>query len=221
MGYCPQFDALIDQMTGRETLTMYARLRGVTEHQIKHVVNELLDVMTLRKYADKQCGQYSMEECDALCTKIVIMVNGKFVCLGSPQHLKNKFGHGYTLVVRLGSEAPGVPIQMDPLKEYVMTTFPNSRIFDDHQGYLHFQIPDADVPLARVFGAMEKAKKLFKIEDYSVHQTTLEQIFLSFTRHQIVASTTKVKTINNKSNLVALSLKNNLIFLAMLSVAKC
>ncbi|KAJ8302251.1 hypothetical protein KUTeg_021238 [Tegillarca granosa] len=58
MGYCPQFDALIDQMTGRETLTMYARLRGVTEHQIKHVVNELLDVMTLRKYADKQCGQY-------------------------------------------------------------------------------------------------------------------------------------------------------------------
>lgn len=254
MGYCPQFDALIDQMTGRETLTMYARLRGVTEHQIKHVVNELLDVMTLRKYADKQCGQYSggnkrklstaialigdplfvlldepttgmdptarrqlwnvlsqiresgrtliltshsMEECDALCTKIVIMVNGKFVCLGSPQHLKNKFGHGYTLVVRLGSEAPGVPIQMDPLKEYVMTTFPNSRIFDDHQGYLHFQIPDADVPLARVFGAMEKAKNLFKIEDYSVHQTTLEQIFLSFTRHQIVASTTKVKTSNS------------------------
>ena len=28
MGYCPQFDALIDQMTGRETLRMYGRLRG-------------------------------------------------------------------------------------------------------------------------------------------------------------------------------------------------
>ena len=35
-----------------------------------------------------------MEECDALCTKIVIMVNGKFVCFGSPQHLKSKFAQG-------------------------------------------------------------------------------------------------------------------------------
>lgn len=58
LGYCPQFDALIDQMTGRETLTMYARLRGIEESQIKSVVNELLDTMMLRKYADRQCGTY-------------------------------------------------------------------------------------------------------------------------------------------------------------------
>ena len=38
IGYCPQFDALIDLLTGRELLTMYARLRGVYESQIKHVV---------------------------------------------------------------------------------------------------------------------------------------------------------------------------------------
>ena len=33
---------------------------------------------------------YSMEECEALCTRLAIMVNGQFKCLGSIQHLKNK-----------------------------------------------------------------------------------------------------------------------------------
>merc|ERR1719373_1356322 len=43
---------------------------------------------------------HSMEECEALCTRMGIMVNGTFKCHGSIQHLKNKFGSGYTLTVR-------------------------------------------------------------------------------------------------------------------------
>jgi ATP-binding cassette subfamily A (ABC1) protein 3 len=58
LGYCPQFDALIDEMTGRETLRMYARLRGVQENQIDGVVNDVMDVMMLKKYADRQVGTY-------------------------------------------------------------------------------------------------------------------------------------------------------------------
>ena len=38
---------------------------------------------------------HSMEECEALCPRIGIMANGKLRCLGSAQHLKNKFGQGY------------------------------------------------------------------------------------------------------------------------------
>jgi ABC-type multidrug transport system ATPase subunit len=45
-------------MTGRETLTMFARLRGVIENQIKSVVVDLLEIMMLRQYADKECGTY-------------------------------------------------------------------------------------------------------------------------------------------------------------------
>lgn len=33
---------------------------------------------------------HTMEECDILCSRIAIMVNGKFRCIGSPQYLKNK-----------------------------------------------------------------------------------------------------------------------------------
>ena len=58
MGYCPQHDSLIEQMTGRETLTMYARLRGVPCLRIRRCVNELLDALTLLPYADKLSGSY-------------------------------------------------------------------------------------------------------------------------------------------------------------------
>ena len=33
---------------------------------------------------------FSMEECESLCSRVAIMVNGQFKCLGSPQHLKCK-----------------------------------------------------------------------------------------------------------------------------------
>jgi hypothetical protein len=33
-----------------------------------------------------------------------IMVNGQFKCLGSPQHLKTKFGDGYTVILMVGRE---------------------------------------------------------------------------------------------------------------------
>ena len=41
-----------------------------------------------------------MEECEALSTNLGIMVNGQFRCLGSVQHLKNKYGKGYTLIIK-------------------------------------------------------------------------------------------------------------------------
>ena len=42
---------------------------------------------------------HSMEECEALCSRIGIMVNGSLVCLGTSQHLKSRFGRGFTLQV--------------------------------------------------------------------------------------------------------------------------
>ncbi|KAL4225817.1 hypothetical protein ACF0H5_013807 [Mactra antiquata] len=243
LGYCPQFDALIDQMTGRETLYMYARLRGISEGQIKTTVENIIEVLMLSKHVDKETGLYSggnkrklstaialigdppfifldepttgmdpgarrqlwnvlsavrasgrtliltshsMEECDALCTRIVIMVNGKFVCLGSPQHLKNKFGHGYTLFCRMGvDDKTGFVSGTLALMEFVKNKFQGTEVFDNNQGYIHFRIPDESAKLGEIFDVMEKAKTEYYVDDYSVHQTTLEQVFLAFTQNQI------------------------------------
>ena len=44
---------------------------------------------------------HSMEECEALCTRIGIMTAGRLQCLGGQQHLKTKYGGGYMLELRV------------------------------------------------------------------------------------------------------------------------
>ncbi len=41
-----------------------------------------------------------MEEAEALCGRLAIMVNGQFECMGNVQHLKSKYGKGYTMIVK-------------------------------------------------------------------------------------------------------------------------
>jgi len=47
-----------------------------------------------------------MEECEALCTRIGIMVGGMLRCLGSGQRLRSKYGHGYQIEVGLVNFSP-------------------------------------------------------------------------------------------------------------------
>lgn len=39
IGYCPQFDALLEFLTAQEHLELYARIKGVPEYQICDVRN--------------------------------------------------------------------------------------------------------------------------------------------------------------------------------------
>lgn len=50
-----------------------------------------------RKQSAVVLTTHSMEEAEALATKIGIMVKGQFKCLGTSQHLKNKFSSGFEL----------------------------------------------------------------------------------------------------------------------------
>lgn len=63
-----------------------------------------------------------IEECDAFCTRLAIMVKGKFMCLGSPQHLKNKFGNIYTLKIKVKIDTQ--EHKLDDLKFFITITFP-------------------------------------------------------------------------------------------------
>ncbi|XP_078687656.1 phospholipid-transporting ATPase ABCA3-like isoform X4 [Branchiostoma floridae x Branchiostoma belcheri] len=238
MGYCPQFDALLERLTARELLTMYANLRGIPSHRTKGVVDATIEHLNLREYADKLCGTYSggnkrklstasaivgdppiifldeptagmdpkarrflwdavtslmkggrcvvltshsMEECEALCTRLAIMVNGEFKCLGSIQHLKSRFGKGYTLMVKVDTETHSP----DPLRSFVQTQFPGAELVDEHQGMLQYQLSSTGgLTWSYVFEALEGKRTDLGIVDYSVSQTSLEQVFLRFALHQ-------------------------------------
>ena len=59
IGYCPQFDALLDRLNSFETLQLYGRLRGIPDHAIKLEVNRLIKKVDLQMHAARQCRNYS------------------------------------------------------------------------------------------------------------------------------------------------------------------
>ncbi|XP_042167961.1 phospholipid-transporting ATPase ABCA1 isoform X4 [Oncorhynchus tshawytscha] len=237
MGYCPQFDAINDLLTGREHLEFYAILRGVPEKEVCEVAEWGIRKLGLIKYVDKAAGSYSggnmrklstamaliggppvvfldepttgmdpkarralwncilsivkegrsvvltshsMEECEALCTRMAIMVNGRFRCLGSVQHLKNRFGDGYTIILRVAGPDP----DLRPVMEFIEKELPGSTLKEKHRNMLQYQLSSSKTSLARIFSILAKNKEWLHIEDYSVSQTTLDQVFVNFAKDQ-------------------------------------
>lgn len=62
IGYCPQFDAVLDHMTGRETLSMYARLRGIPEKYVSSCVENVLRSLLLEPHADKLVRSFRSDD---------------------------------------------------------------------------------------------------------------------------------------------------------------
>ena len=195
----------------------------------------LWDALTKKLYEGSSIvlTSHSMEECEALCNRLIIMVNGKICCIGSPQHLKNKFGKGYTIQLRVSmtegrerttsnlvqrqisrqfsrqlsnqsqkrrssfdsetvskivynrqtSEMITAQNLMD-VRDFMNTTFPGCQLKSVHNNLLEYSINDDKMTWSHIFGRIERAKHRVNIEDYSIGQTTLEQIFLSFARKQ-------------------------------------
>ena len=127
-----------------------------------------------------------MEECEALCTRMAIMVNGQFKCLGGAQHLKNKFGEGFTLIAKVstGDGDQMTEQRISNVRNFIENSFPGATLKDLHHGYVHYQVNSDGLRWSRLFGTMEEARGRLELEDYSVSQTTLEQVFLNFARAQ-------------------------------------
>ncbi|XP_007951392.1 phospholipid-transporting ATPase ABCA3-like [Orycteropus afer afer] len=183
ISYCPHCDPLLEHLTGYEMLALHARLWGVPEHYIPAYVKNILSTLFLGAFADKLIKNISMEESEALCTRLAIMVNGKFKCLGNPQYLKNKFGSGYTLLAKIKKNMPLV--QLQALKTFIETTFPDSSLKHEYQRMVQYNIPSKDLTWGQVFGTLESIKDKYELEDYSISHNTLEQVFLSFAQTQI------------------------------------
>uniref|UniRef100_W5LWH8 ABC transporter domain-containing protein n=1 Tax=Lepisosteus oculatus TaxID=7918 RepID=W5LWH8_LEPOC len=73
LGYCPQFDALFEDLTAREHLELYTRLRGIPWKDEERVVQWALEKLELAKYADKPAGTYSGGNKRKLSTAIALI----------------------------------------------------------------------------------------------------------------------------------------------------
>ncbi|CDW52395.1 ATP binding cassette sub family A [Trichuris trichiura] len=250
LGYCPQFDALFDNLTVVETLTLYARLHGISPREIKAAVTHTMEMVNLVKHADKKVAvlrrgflallcfakiisicyfsggnkrklslaialigsppvllldeptsgvdpisrrliwqllervrcsgvsilltSHSMEECEALCARLAVLVHGEVKCIGSPQQLKAKYGKGYLLIAKFVSEE-----YMPGFMRSIEETFPNSTIQEIHGRQMHCLIPFQASTWSRLFEVLETMVKPHGLVDYMLSQPSLEQTFMT------------------------------------------
>jgi energy-coupling factor transporter ATP-binding protein EcfA2 len=59
IGFCPQFDATLEKLSGRESLEYFCEVRGVSKDEIKPIVTSLINGCGLAEYADRECDTYS------------------------------------------------------------------------------------------------------------------------------------------------------------------
>lgn len=122
-----------------------------------------------------------MEECEALCTRIAIMVAGEFKCLGSAQHLKNKFSKGFNLTIKMKHDNESELLQIN---KRVHELFPSAQLKEKYLDLITFHIPTVTLKWSEVFGMMSQLKSENIFNDFTVTQMSLEQVFLHFTKEE-------------------------------------
>ncbi|KAG7379409.1 ATP-binding cassette sub- A member 12 [Phytophthora pseudosyringae] len=213
----------------------------------------IADISTRGKESTIVLTTHSMEECEALCSKVGIMVGGRLRCYGSVQHLKSRFGDGLVfdtkfdsvtadelerlvqnifaegsdhvtptdledkcrafgnmeLAKRVTASHPtGYSIaaaierdgfvraeafcswcaeetRFDALNDFLAQAFGTEdvAVLERQNDFCRFKVR-GEVKLSRMFALVEDIKLQMHIREYSVSQTTLEQIFNSFASQQ-------------------------------------
>nr|XP_015213804.1 PREDICTED: ATP-binding cassette sub-family A member 12 [Lepisosteus oculatus] len=119
---------------------------------------------------------HSMEECEAVCTRLAIMVKGQFKCLGSLQHIKSRFGSGFTVKMYLSVGMHDV----DLITNFMQIHFPSTYMKDQHLGMVEYHVPVVSGGVADIFDKLETNKEALHIKHFSVSQTTLDEVFINF-----------------------------------------
>jgi ABC-type multidrug transport system ATPase subunit len=121
---------------------------------------------------------HSMEESEALCQRVGIMVAGRLRCLGTIHRLKSRFGDGYTATLRLADVA-AVEAVAGLLARWAATDGPlaSCSMQEVRGSTVTLKLPSAregEPPaLAALFCELEGARGAVGIEAYSVTQASL------------------------------------------------
>ncbi|PWV12746.1 putative ABC transporter [Trypanosoma cruzi] len=228
IGYCPQFDALLELLTVEEHLNLYAGVRGVKSGERETVVRDLMGLCELTAYCSTLARQLSggnkrklsvaisliggprvvfldepsagmdpiarrglwtaiqgiscscsvvltthhLEEVEALAHRVAIMVNGSLRCLGNKTHLKRKYGSGFEMVIRMADDE-----MRERTEEFIAMYFPAAKLNEVRGNRCTYALPATTI-LSEAFGLLEAHRNEVGIADYTLSQTSIEQVFL-------------------------------------------
>ena len=97
---------------------------------------------------------HNMEEADVLSTRIGIVNQGKFACIGNQQYLKNRFGEGYSLTVTCvdGFE--------EKVISFVKSHYPHCTVESNYHQTISFLIPLKELSIPALFTLMRNEKEI-------------------------------------------------------------
>ena len=123
---------------------------------------------------------HALEEAEALCDRVGIMTFGLMRTLGTPTELRLRFDQGYKFMLACES---GRPEDEEKAHAYVLTLMPQARLVDSINGVRTYIVPKGAVKMSALFEGMEANKAEYRIKDWGLSHTSLEEVFL-----QIVAA---------------------------------
>ncbi|RIA92292.1 P-loop containing nucleoside triphosphate hydrolase protein [Glomus cerebriforme] len=116
---------------------------------------------------------HSMEEAEVLCNKIGIMAQGTLRCIGSLLRLKEVYGKGFKLNFICK------PNNVEKATKYIESLLPlNAKKLDSFTTSVSYEFESQPGLIARLFKEIEQHKKVNGIDDWSLNQTSLEEVFL-------------------------------------------
>ena len=128
-----------------------------------------------------------IEDADALCDGIGVLVKGRFACLGAPARLKAAYGGGFSVEVRFGAGA-GAGDGADPATVLIdrlvrCGAAPTVTLVARTPSHALMEAPEG-LRLSAAFEVLERARAELGVEDYGVSVATLERVFMRFSRMQ-------------------------------------
>jgi len=229
IGVCPQFDKVWLDLSVRQHLEFYARVKGIDKKRAPIAAREVaakvgldgdpfgklasslsggmrrrlsiaialignpetvffdepttgLDPDTRRQLwniikkeqSDGRCvviTTHSMEEADALCTRIGIMGFGQLRCIGTQMHLKNKFGDGFKLTLNCAQEGQDVSALLADICQ-------GARLVHSLGRQQTFVMPMDNVDVAKLFNTLERQKRRYGVKEWGISQASLEEVFI-------------------------------------------
>ncbi|XP_017145490.2 retinal-specific phospholipid-transporting ATPase ABCA4-like isoform X1 [Drosophila miranda] len=153
---------------------------GVDPASRRHVWNVLSSLRDSGKAV--LLSSHSMEEVEALCTQLAIMVDGKIHCLGSQQRIKNKLAQVLVLKLVVETSPESMAHTLKTIKNQMNLDYPNSWLEEEFGGRLTYHIPTDKLRWSRVFLYIEKNQSSWKVADYSLAQPSLEDVFLDIVK---------------------------------------
>ena len=147
---------------------------------------------------------HSMDECEMLCNRLGIMKNGELKCIGYIQKLKEKYGKGFSLMVKmkpqvptgnnatlvaaqdLTDSSPSLGETVTDIKLQLQSLF-TCDLKDEHEGVLQYFIHAKHISWSKVFQDLLEFSNDHEsvIDSFAINETTLEDIFQQFRNDQL------------------------------------